>query len=91
MLDPKTGGVKLAVVPTEKAAPYGMVFDSKGKLWFSEWQAPKLANIDESTMEIKEFVLPNAATRPRRIAIDANDVIWSFFVRHPLASTEPPK
>ena len=48
----------------------------KGKLWFSEWQAPKLATIDADTMAIKEVVLPNPGTRPRRIAIDANDVIW---------------
>jgi virginiamycin B lyase len=53
-----------------------MVFDSKGKLWFSEWQKPKLAWIDDKTMEIHEVTLPNQATRPRRIAIDANDVIW---------------
>ncbi len=56
--------------PTENSAPYGMVFDSKGKLWFSEWQAPKLATVDADTMEIKEVTLPNPGTRPRRIAID---------------------
>jgi virginiamycin B lyase len=75
-LDPKTGAVKLAVSPTADSAPYGMVFDSKGKLWFSEWQAPKLASVDADTMAITEVVLPNAETRPRRIAIDTNDVIW---------------
>jgi virginiamycin B lyase len=52
------------------------VFDSKGKLWFSEWQAPKLATINPDTMEITEVVLPNPGTRPRRIAIDSHDVIW---------------
>lgn len=76
-LDPKTGAFKLAVVPTEHAAPYGMVFDSKGQLWFSEWQAPKLATVvNPETMELKEITLPNAGTRPRRIAIDSQDRIW---------------
>jgi len=27
-------------------------------------------------MEIHEYTLPNEATRPRRIAIDNNDVLW---------------
>jgi virginiamycin B lyase len=76
-LDPKTGAFKLAVVPTERAAPYGMVFDSKGQLWFSEWQAPKLATVvNPETMELKEITLPNPGTRPRRIAIDGQDRIW---------------
>jgi virginiamycin B lyase len=76
-LDPKTGAFKLAVVPTEHAAPYGMVFDSKGQLWFSEWQAPKLATVvNPETMELKEITLPNQGTRPRRIAIDSQDRIW---------------
>jgi len=36
----------------------------------------RLATLDADTMAIKEVVLPNPGTRPRRIAIDANDVIW---------------
>ena len=27
-------------------------------------------------MVIREWTLPNAEARPRRLAIDANDVIW---------------
>jgi virginiamycin B lyase len=54
-----------------------MVFDSKGQLWFSEWQAPKLATVvNPETMELKEITLPNQGTRPRRIAIDSQDRIW---------------
>lgn len=76
-LDPKTGAFKLAVVPTEHSAPYGMVFDSKGHLWFSEWLAPHLVTVvNPDTMELKEVTLPNPGTRPRRIAIDSQDRIW---------------
>ena len=76
-LDPKTGAFKLAVVPTEHSAPYGMVFDSKGHLWFSEWLAPHLVEVvNPDTMELKEITLPNPGTRPRRIAIDSQDRIW---------------
>ena len=75
-LDPKTGAVKLAVVThAERSAPYGMVFDS-GQVVVQRMAAPKLATINPDTMEITEVVLPNPGTRPRRIAIDGNDVIW---------------
>jgi virginiamycin B lyase len=36
----------------------------------------KLASINPTTMEIKEYTLPNAETRPRRIAITDDDVLW---------------
>jgi virginiamycin B lyase len=36
----------------------------------------KLASIDPATMEVKEYALPNPESRPRRIAITSDDVIW---------------
>jgi virginiamycin B lyase len=36
----------------------------------------KLASINPATMEIKEYTLPNPETRPRRIAITDDDVLW---------------
>jgi len=36
----------------------------------------KLASINPNTMEIKEYTLPNDETRPRRIAITEDDVLW---------------
>ncbi len=73
-LDPKTSEIKLVTVKTPKALPYGTVFDTKGTLWIDLFGTNKLASLDEN-MNITEYPLPEGA-RPRRIAIDANDVIW---------------
>ena len=41
-------------------------------------------------MAIREYVLPNAATRPRRIAITSNDVLWySDYARGDLGRLDP--
>jgi virginiamycin B lyase len=53
-----------------------MVFDSKGTPWFVQFGVNKLASIDPNTMAIKEYTLPNADTRPRRIAITSGDILW---------------
>lgn len=72
VLDPKSGVIKLADVPTPKALPYGMVIDSKGVPYFCEFGSNKIARVDPSTMRIDEFALPGAGARPRRLAL-AND------------------
>ena len=41
----------------------------------------KLATVDPVTMEVKEYALPNAASRPRRIAFAGDDVWYSDFSR----------
>ena len=41
-----------------------------------QFNVNKLASIDPATMEIKEYTLPNPETRPRRIAITSDDVLW---------------
>lgn len=77
-LDPKApdGNVKLVSVPTPRANPYGMVISSKGVPFFVEFGSNKIASIDPVTMEIHEYVLPHPESRPRRVAIGPDDVIW---------------
>ena len=41
----------------------------------------KLATVDPTTMEVKEYALPNAASRPRRIAIVGDEVYYADFSR----------
>ena len=53
-----------------------MVISSRDIPWFCEFGSNKLASIDPETMEIHEHVLPNDGSRPRRIAITPDDVIW---------------
>src|SRR5437016_8581964 len=53
-----------------------MVVNSKGIPFLVEFGSNKIASIDPNTMEIREYVLPNSETRPRRVAITSDDVLW---------------
>jgi len=53
-----------------------MVVSSKGVPFFAEFGTNKIGEIDPNSMVIREHVLPNTGTRPRRIGIDADDAIW---------------
>jgi len=59
-----------------RSAPYGIMINSKGVPFFVEFGANKVASIDPPTTVIREWTLPNAGSRPRRIAIDAQDNVW---------------
>jgi virginiamycin B lyase len=88
-LDPKTGTIKLVHPPTDKARPYGMAVNSKNQVFFVEFGAPKVATIDDN-MQIKEYTLPDPGARPRRIAIDDQDIIWyTDFARGFLGRLDP--
>ena len=50
--------------------------NSEGTL-FSVWfGSNKVARIDPNTMEIHEYTLPNPDSRPRRLTLTSDDVIW---------------
>jgi virginiamycin B lyase len=36
----------------------------------------KIARVDPKTLEIREYTLPDAATRPRRLTITRDDMVW---------------
>ena len=55
--------------------PYGIVMDSHDRPWFDLFGTNKMGTIDASG-EIKTYTLPNERTRPRRIAITADDAVW---------------
>ena len=74
-LNPKNGDLKLVESKTPRSLPYGTVFDSKQQLWVVLFGTNKIAKID-ANMNITEYTLPAADARPRRQAIDADDVIW---------------
>jgi virginiamycin B lyase len=56
--------------------PYGIAVNSGGVPVFAEFGSNKVASIDPVTMMIHEYALPNAESRPRRIAITTDDAIW---------------
>src|SRR5678815_2076366 len=75
-INPRTGEVKLQKTPTERANPYGMVMTTKAIPFVCDFGTNKIIRIDPETLAIKEYELPNAESRPRRIAISADDIIW---------------
>ncbi len=72
----ETKEIKLVTMPAPRSQPYGIVFDSKGTVWFEEFGAPRLASLDPVSLELKEYTLPNPETRPRRLAITSDDKLW---------------
>ncbi|HTY70042.1 MAG TPA: cytochrome C [Alphaproteobacteria bacterium] len=88
-LDPKTGDIKLVHPPTANARPYGMAVNSKNVVHFVEFGSNKVATIDNA-MKIREYVLPDPAARPRRIAIGPGDIVWyTDFARGYLGRLDP--
>jgi virginiamycin B lyase len=74
-LDPKTGEIRLKQAPAPRSAPYGIVILSNGTPVFDLFGTNKIGTINPQTMEITEYMLPEGA-RPRRIAVDRNDIVW---------------
>jgi virginiamycin B lyase len=75
-LDPGTGKMTLAKSPTPHAVPYGIVVLQNNAPLFCEFGTNKLATIDPKTMTIREYTLPNASARPRRIALAPDGTIY---------------
>jgi virginiamycin B lyase len=67
-----------------------MVVNSKGVPFFVEFGSNKVASIDPEAVMIHEWTLPNAGSRPRRIAIAPDDVIYySDYSRGYLGRLDP--
>jgi virginiamycin B lyase len=52
------------------------MINSKGVPIFVEFGTNKIASIDPATMAIREYSLPHAASRPRRLALTPDNVVW---------------
>jgi len=67
-----------------------MVFTSKGIPFVCDFGTNKIIQIDPDTLAIKEYELPNSESRPRRIAISPDDIIWySDYSRGYLGRLDP--
>jgi virginiamycin B lyase len=53
-----------------------MALNSKGTLFVVQFGANSVASVDPATLQIREYKLPDAASRPRRIAITSDDIVW---------------
>ena len=78
---PRPARSSFVTMPTPRSRPYGIIVSPKGIPTLCLFGTNKLATIDPNTMEIKEYALPDAASRPRRIAIVGDEVWYSDFSR----------
>ena len=87
--DPATGQFRLWKTG-ERTRPYGIVIDSKGRPWFDLFGTNKIATIDPAALTLREYTLPSAGARPRRIAITAGDQIyWGDYTRGFIGHLDP--
>lgn len=64
-------------VESERARPYGIIMDKDMVTpWIVLFGTNKLATVNPETLELTEIELPNAETRPRRLAQTSDGVIW---------------
>ncbi len=92
-LDPKTGAVTEYQTP-EPGDPHTLIFDNSGILWFTMQNLNRIGRLDPNTGQIKlltrEYPLPDAASRPRRLTITRDDVVWySDYSRGYLGRLDP--
>ncbi len=88
-LDTKTGKTELKALPTAHAQPYGIVLGKDGAPYVCEFGANKIARIDQASMAVTEYVLPEGA-RPRRIALAPDGMLYySDFARGELGRLVP--
>jgi virginiamycin B lyase len=76
-LDPASGDVEVWPVEPDGARPYGIVPAPDGTLWVALFGTNRLLRIHPDPQPAFESVeLPDPASRPRRLVVDADGVVW---------------
>jgi virginiamycin B lyase len=67
-----------------------MAVNSKGTVFFVEFGTNQVGSVDPTTLQIREYPLPDPAARPRRVAITSDDAVWyADFSRGYLGRLDP--
>jgi virginiamycin B lyase len=56
--------------------PVGLVLDGSGQVWYSDIRRNKIAKLNPTTGEIKDFDIPTKDSWPFSLAFDANGRLW---------------
>ena len=75
-MNPKTGEIKLSEDADRTRQPVRDGLHDRRRPVRLRLRHNKIIEIDPDTLAIKEYTLPNADSRPRRIAISPDDTIW---------------
>lgn len=89
-LDPATGQSHIWNVKTPHALPYGIVPTAGGDLWVALFGTNRIAHVVGASGVMHEIELPNAATRPRRLAVGGDGKVWyTDYARGYLGMVDP--
>ena len=75
-LNPTTGEIKLVTMNSPRSKPYGIKIDANGTPWVACNGRNCLVKVDKNTMTLTDILLPNEATRVRRLDISSDGSIW---------------
>jgi virginiamycin B lyase len=76
-LDPSNGSVMTWPAPTANSQPYGIQPAPNGHMFIALFGTNKLAELDPANpATLVEHTLPNASSRVRRLAVDAQGRVW---------------
>jgi len=76
-MDWKTLKMTKYPLPSKNGYPRRLQIDSKGIIWFGEYDTGKLGRFDPKTEKFKEYDLPTGPlTHPYGLGLDANENIW---------------
>lgn len=91
-LDLATGQATIGTFSSGNTGPYGIWPAPDGSLWVALFGTNRLARIDTAAdpASAQEIVLPQADSRPRRIAVDAQGKVWfTDYSRRALGVLDP--
>jgi virginiamycin B lyase len=76
-VDPTSGNVMTWPAPTASSQPYGIQPAPNGHMFIALFGTNKLGELDPANPgTLIEHVLPNASSRPRRLAVDLQGRVW---------------
>jgi virginiamycin B lyase len=68
--------MRIAVVATPQARPYGIVATPSGDAWAVLFGVAKLAHVARADLAVREVDLPRPLARPRRLGLEASGAVW---------------
>jgi virginiamycin B lyase len=72
-----SGEVRLVRASAPRSRPYGIAMDHRlERPWAVLSGTNKVATVDPATFELREYELPRAAARPRRVAVTSDGAVW---------------
>ena len=75
-MDAKTLQTTIYPTPTPRSRPRRTMLDGKGRVWFAEFAANKVAMFDPVKERFREWDVPTPYTYPYDVFLDRNGELW---------------